>query len=167
MSIKEKIFKSMRILSILSGMIFITSSCQQYNKIAVSDLSVDSFEFQKTTSANIEVSAQVDNPTKATLMLVEGNALLKKEGRDFIILSIPDDYSVSPQTKTKISVNVKADVLNPIEIIASGLNFASWDLSRFTVCGKLVVKSDKGFKKVIRLRDEPLENVLEVISQIF
>ena len=166
MNIKEKFFKTIRKTVLLMGLVIAISSCENYKDIAVADFQLDGFQFKNTTSAQISVSAMVDNPTRTTLSIVAAEAVIKKQGRDFIELEIPKTYSVGPQTKQRLSVDIEASVLNPIEIIATGLNFASWDLEQFTVDGKITVKSDKGFKKVFRLNDEPLGEVLGVIKRL-
>ena len=160
MNVKEKIFRTMRNLVLLAGLLVAISSCQNYRDIVVADFQLDGFQFKNTTSAQLNVSALVDNPTRATLSIMEGEAVIKKEGKDFIVLTIPQTYSVAPVS------DIEASVLNPIEIIATGLNFASWNLKQFTVDGKITVKSNKGFKKVFRLKDEPLEDVLKALKQI-
>lgn len=166
MNVKEKIFRTMRNLVLLVGLLVAISSCQNYRDIVVADFQLDGFQFKNTTSAQLNVSALVDNPTRATLSIIEGEAVIKKEGKDFIVLTIPQTYSVAPVSKQRVLIDIEASVLNPIEIIATGLNFASWNLKQFTVDGKITVKSNKGFKKVFRLKDEPLEDVLKALKQI-
>lgn len=164
MSIKEKILKKVEKIAILLLLAVIVTSCQQYKNIQVSELSIDEFKFENTTSAKISASVLVNNPTRSTISLADGNAVIKKEGKDFVALTIPTPAFIAPETKERVSIAIDADVLDPIGILTTGLNIASWDLKVFTLDGKITLKSSSGMKKVFKFKDEPIENVFKILK---
>lgn len=139
------------------------SGCTDYRKISVDNVSLSSFRFRNTTSAEIVVSAEVDNPTKREISMTMGDAVLVKEGKDFVYFDLEGAPSVSPETKETVELKVNARVLDPLAAVAAGLNFRTWRKEDYTVRGKIVIRLEGAGKKTIKLKDVPLEDLINHI----
>lgn len=137
------------------------AGCTDYRQIKVDNVRLERFEFKGTSSALITLKADVANPTGRTLSLETLEATLLRDGKEFAYFTLEDVPSAGPRSDSEILVPVKASVADPIAIIAAGLDMDSWDLDAFVVDGKLVIKSDGGVKKTVRLRKTPLRKLVE------
>ena len=54
-------------------------SCNDYRKIEVSNVSINSVKIKSTTKATLEVKAEVKNPTKKSISLLNAEGMAKKE----------------------------------------------------------------------------------------
>ena len=105
-----------------------------------------------------------DNPTRHTLYVESVDAVLLREGREFVLFSLQDTVSSGAGTRGVVMIPVKASVVDPISIITSGLDFSTWDMNLFTVEGKVVLKTDSGVKKTLRLRNVQLRELVNMFK---
>lgn len=151
----------MRRIVLILSVILILAGCSDYRQISINDVTVGSFRFNGTSSATIVLVAKVDNPTGHAVSLEEIDAVVLREGKDFIGLSLEEKASAAPFSSSEISIPVRASVLDPVAIITAGLDFESWDLDNFVVDGKIVLASGGGMKKTLSLKKVPLKQLME------
>ena len=154
----------MRRFVLLLAAALLVAGCAEYKQIKVDSVSIGSFRFNGTSSAVIELAADVDNPTRHTLYVESVDAVLLREGREFVLFSLQDTVSSGAGTRDVVMIPVKASVVDPISIITSGLDFSTWDMNLFTVEGKVVLKTDSGVKKTLRLRNVQLRELVNMFK---
>ncbi len=152
-----------RILFVVMAAV-LAAGCSGYRQVRVDDLALGGFEFKGTSSAVIRIDAKVSNPSRHALSLESVDAVLVKEGKDFIAFSLDGCPSAAPCSDTTVVIPIRASVVDPIAIISSGLDFRSWDQDQFLIEGKAVVKADNGIKKTLRFRRMPLKEFLDLIK---
>lgn len=152
-----------RIVLLLAAVVMI-SGCADYRQISVDGVALESFRFNGTSSATIVLVAQVDNPTMHTVSLEEVDAVLLKEGKEFVRFTLDGTPSARPETDGPVRIPVLASVLDPISIITAGLDLKSWNQDDLTVEGKMVLCSDGKFKKTIRFRNTPVKDIVNNIK---
>lgn len=135
-------------------------SCTEYKEVSVSNLDIQSLKLKNATTADIQVSALVNNPTKHTLSLILADATLIKEGKEFAYFTLTDTVSVAPSTNGAVTITVEGRIVDPIAFLTTGLDFRSWSPDQFTVDGKCIVKSSQGYKKRIKLKDVPAKKLI-------
>lgn len=148
-----------RIVLLLSTLLLLTG-CAEYRQISVDNVTVGSFRFNGTSSATIVLKALIDNPTGHTITLETLDAVLLREGKDFVKFSLDGAPAAAPRSKDTVDIPIKASVLDPISIITAGLDFKSWNMEDFVVDGKVVVRSDGGFRNTLNMKKTPLEDIV-------
>lgn len=149
-----------RIVLLLSALLML-AGCAEYRQITVDEVTVGSFRFTGTSSASIVLNATVNNPTRHTISIETVDAILMREGKDFIKFSLDGRPSAAPDTVSTVSIPVKASALDPISIITAGLNLKSWKLEDLMVNGKIVLVTDGGARKTMRLKNVPLSDIVD------
>ncbi len=143
---------------------FLLTGCTQYKKIEIENVTLKSFKFKGTSSAQIVGLITVDNPTKYTIALDEMEAALLKEGKTFITFELVETSSVAPFSEAKVEVKIDAKVADPLAIITTGLDFNNWNKEDFTLNGKLTISSNGKSKKTVKMKNIPLEKVLGYLN---
>ena len=98
------------------------------------------------------------------IFLDEVDAVLFREGKEFARFALEDKPSAAADTGSKVRIPVRASVSDPISIISAGLNLSSWNLDDLVVDGRIVVKSDAGYKKTFRMKKTPVKDILRMIK---
>ena len=140
------------------------AGCAEYRQISVENVVLAGFRFNGTSSATIELEADVYNPTPHVIFLDEVDAVLFREGREFARFALEDTPSAAADTLSKVRIPVRASVMDPISIISAGLNFNSWNLDDLVVDGRIVLRSDAGYKKAFRMKKTPVKDILKMIK---
>ena len=153
-----------RIVLLLAAVVLLLSGCTDYRQIRIDGVTPGSFRFNGTSSATVELKVQVDNPTARTVSVESVDAVLLREGREFVRFSLEDKVSAAPRTKSTVSLPVRASVLDPVGIISAGLDFKSWRLEDFVVDGSVVLSLDGKMKKTVRLRKVPLKDIVNALK---
>ena len=105
-------------------------------QISVENVALAGFRFNGTSSATIELEADVYNPTPHVIFLDEVDAVLFREGKEFARFALEDKPSVAADTNSKVRIPVRASVSDPISIISAGLNLSSWNLDDLVESGR-------------------------------
>ena len=145
----------------------LAAGCAEYRQVSVENVALAGFRFNGTSSATIELEADVYNPTPHVIFLDEVDAVLFREGKEFARFALEDKPSANsfPSLKrTAVRIPVRASVSDPISIISAGLNLSSWNLDDLVVDGRIVVKSDAGYKKTFRMKKTPVKDILRMIK---
>lgn len=150
-----------KIIPLLLLVFLLSAGCTDYRKISVDDVSVSSFRFNSTSSAEITLDILVDNPTRRAVSLEVGDVVLYKEGKDFVLFELDGVPSAPPETKGAVTCLLRARVVDPLAAIAAGLNFRTWHKEDFTLSGKVVVKMEGAGKKTVKLKNIPLDRVIK------
>lgn len=153
-----------RIVLLLAAVVLLLSGCTDYRQIRIDGVTPGSFRFNGTSSATVELKVQVDNPTAHTVSVESVDAVLLREGREFVRFSLEDKVSAAPSTESTVSLPVRASVLDPVGIISAGLDFKSWRLEDFVVDGSVVLSLDGKMKKTVRLRKVPLKDIVNALK---
>lgn len=135
------------------------AGCKEYRQISIDNVTVAGFNFQSTSSATVKIKAEVCNPTGRSLSLESVDAVLLREGKDFVYFTLEGTPSVAQDTCSTVIVPVKAKAADPISIITAGLNFSSWNLDDYIVNGKLVFRYGS-MKKTVRIKNIPLKELV-------
>lgn len=143
---------------------FLLWGCNDYRQIEVEHITLNSMRFVNTTTAAINLEADVKNPTKRAVSLENLNAVLFKEGKKFAKFCLTDNFVATPGENIAVPINIEAKVLDHIALISTGLNLKSWNLDNFTVSGKFTVKMDGVPKKRIKFKNKPLKSILGIIK---
>ena len=153
-----------RIVLLLAAVVLLLSGCTDYRQIRIDGVTPGSFRFNGTSSATVELKVQVDNPTARTVSVESVDAVLLREGREFVRFSLEDKVLAAPRTESTVSLPVRASVLDPVGIISAGLDFKSWRLEDFVVDGSVVLSLDGKMKKTVRLRKVPLKDIVNALK---
>lgn len=155
----------MRRIVLLLAVVALMTGCTDYRQISVDGVALESFRFNGTSSATIVLIADVDNPTMHTISVEEVDAVLLREGKEFVRFTLEGTPSAGPETDGPVRIPVLASVLDPISIITAGLDLKSWDVDGLTVDGKMVLCSDGKVRKTVRFRKTPVKDIVNSIKR--
>ena len=139
-------------------------SCNDYRKIEVSNVSINSVKIKSTSKATLEVKAEVKNPTKKCISLLNAEGMLLKENKD-ILFSLADTVTLAPGADMTIIIPVDGKVVDPIGILSSGLDIKSWNKDNFSVDGAFTVKMGKCVKQRVKINNTPVRTILDYLRK--
>lgn len=140
--------------------VVLLAGCTEYRQISMDNMAVAGFSLSSTSSAAIKFKVDICNPTDRSLSLESLDAVLLREGKDFVYFSLEGRPSVAMDTCCTVAVHVKATAADPISILTAGLDFSSWNLEDYVVDGKLVFRLGN-MKKTVRVKKVPLEEFIK------
>lgn len=146
------------LVSLLFASLLFTS-CTKLGQVQIKEINVKSFKLVNTSTADIEVELIIHNPTDKDLFLCNADGLLKRGQVNFATVSLLRCDTV---VANRISVNrmsFRMDIVDPLSLLSMGLNFSQWKYSDFNVDLRAVIRPSKGRKRVIKIKDIPLENL--------
>jgi hypothetical protein len=152
--------KMKKAILLLTTLALSLQSCVNYSNIDVNNVNLSGFELVNTSRADIKFDYMVNNPTGSTFIIQAADGFIKKKGINFAQLSLYKPDTIPPKSIEKGSLVVKVDLLDPISILSMGLNISSWRAEDFEIDARITVKNGAGRKKVIRLKDMPLDNLI-------
>lgn len=139
--------------------VVLLAGCSGYRQISIDNVAFSGLSFRSTSSAVIKLSADVCNPTDRPLSLESVDAVLLREGKDFVYFTLDGTPSVAQDTCSTVAFSLNAVAADPISILTAGLNFSSWDAGDYMVDGRLTVRYGN-MKKVFRVKKMPLEKFI-------
>ena len=154
-----------RIVLLLAAAVLLLSGCTDYRQIRIDGVTPGSFRFNGTSSATIELKVQVDNPTARTISVESVDAVLLREGKEFVRFTLQEAVHAAPGTESDVLLPVNASVLDPVAIITAGLNFSSWNLDDYIVNGRMTMSADGKMRKTVKLREVPLKDIVNSIKR--
>lgn len=153
-----------RIVLLLAAVGLLLSGCTDYRQIRIEGVSLDSFRFNGTSSASITLNVQVNNPTDRTVAVESVDAVIMREGKEFVRISLEEKVQAAPEKVSGVLLPVRASVMDPVAIITSGLDFRSWHMEDYVVDGRIVLSADGKMKKTVKLRNVSLKEIVNSIE---
>ena len=74
-----------------------------------------------------------------------------------------DEVLVAPGNPSKATLVLRAEVTDPMQVLATGLNPQKWNLDLFRANGAIWVKKGKMTKK-IKVEDMPLKDLVDFLK---
>lgn len=148
-----------RLLVFLLFAALLSTSCTKLGEVKIREINVKSFQLINTSTANIEVEFIIHNPTDKDLFLCNVDGVLRRGEVNFAVVSLLRCDTV---TANRISVNslvFKLDIVDPLSLLSMGLNLSQWKYSDFNVDVRAVIRPSKGRRRVIKMKDMPLDNL--------
>lgn len=143
----------------------ILAGCAKYKQIRVEDINVGKLKMVALNAAQIDVDLEVYNPTKATFELAGVDIAVVKEGAEFAKINQVEGAQVlvAPGNPSKATVVLRAEITDPMQVLAAGLNPQKWDLDLFRANGTIWVKKGRMTKK-IKVEDMPLKDLVDFLK---
>lgn len=139
-------------------------SCKKYNQIEFGNFRIAEVEINKLNSIDLTATVNVNNPTKSTFIIDDINGILNKENKTFATIVLTDADIIASESEKDIHITCRVNIKDPLSILALGLDPNTWDQDAFRISGTLTFKTDKGLKKSIKIKNEPLSSLLKKIS---
>ncbi len=137
------------------------TSCSKLGDIELKGIEVKGIELITTTSAIIEMEYVIQNPSNSSLILRDADGFLKRGDVNFAQITL---LSADTVASKRISVNrlrFRMDILDPLSLLSMGLNLSKWKFSDFVVDARAVVKPTGRRRKVIKLRNVPMDKLVD------
>ena len=143
----------------------ILASCANYKQIRIEDVNVGKLKMVALNAAQVNVDIEVFNPTKATFELVGVDLAVLKEGAEFAKITQIEGEKVliAPGDPSKAILALRAEITDPMQMLAGGLNPKNWDLDLFRANGELWVKKGKLVKK-IKIENVPIKDIVDFLK---
>jgi hypothetical protein len=150
-----------RFIFLLIATLFLLGSCQVYQNIDVKSVTVSNIDFVSTTSANISLVAEINNPNDVAILLNSFDGTVLKEYKAFATLALVSPSSIEANTQKKVNISINAHIVDPLSLLSGGLNISTWDVDNFRLTAKLTVGTDKGGKRVFKVKEIPIKNIIK------
>ena len=143
----------------------ILASCANYKQIRIEDVNVGKLKMVALNAAQVNVNLEVFNPTKATFELAGVDVSIVKDGAEFAKITQVegDKVLVAPGNPSKATVVLRADIPDPLQALAGGLNPKNWDMDLFRANGAIWIKKGKMTRK-IKVEDMPLKDLVDFLK---
>lgn len=143
----------------------VLASCSNYKQIRVADINVGKLNMVALNAAQVEVALDVVNPTKATFEIAGADIAVLKQGAEFAKITQVDNGKVllAPGNPSKATLVLRAEVTDPMQVLAVGLNPKNWNIEQFTANGAVWVKKGKMTKK-IKVENLPLKDIVDFLK---
>jgi len=147
---------------LLVSLLFVSllfTSCTKLGQVQIKEVNVKSVKLINTSSAEVEVEFIVHNPTNKDLFLCNAEGVLKRGAVNFATVSLIRCDTV---VANRISVNrlsLRLNMVDPLSLLSMGLNMSQWKFSDFKVDARAVIRPSKGTRRVIKIKDMPLEDL--------
>ncbi len=148
-----------RLLYLLLILIVVAPGCSKLGDINIQEIGIKSFRLINTSTANIEIEYKIENPSKRELILINGDGLLRKSGNNFARVYLIEADTVPPGTHSTNRALFRVEILDPLSLLAMGLNVSRWHYNDFRIDVSADVKISGRGKKRIKFKDIPLENL--------
>ncbi len=139
-------------------MVLLVSSCANYEKIEVNDVSIESIKLGAKTTVVLNI--EVNNPTGQKFRVKSFEGELLRNGKPFADVLLVNEPVVPARTVTDVPVNLEVVLRNPFDALSMGINLKSLDINQFTVNAKGVVKGGLARPKV-DVKGIPLKSVVQ------
>lgn len=155
---------AIKIVPVILLLLLTVCSCNDYRKIAVGDVSLRSFRLKSTSSAEIGLVADVDNQSRHTLLCESAEGTITKEGKKFADFTLLEMSKAPAGERSKVNLRLAVKVVDPLALIASGLDLKTWREEEFAVDAKIVIRKEGGGKRTIKLKNVPAAKIIGYIK---
>jgi len=135
-------------------------SCINYRNVDIGSVSLNSFKLVNTSRADITFDYTAENATGVPLVIASAHGIIKKKGVNFAQMTLLKADTIPPRSIKNGTLAVRFDLLDPVSILAMGLNIASWRAQDFNIDARILIRSGEKRKKVLKVREIPLENLI-------
>lgn len=139
------------------------SSCSGYKNIDLRDFSIKKFKLVSTSKINLDIAADIDNPSKASFTITDIIGTVYKDDIPFAEVNLVEDVYVPARFEGDITIKSQIQLLDPLAVLVMGLKIDSWNPKEFKM--KLRISVKKGMiKKTFKMNDIPLERIIKRIK---
>ena len=143
----------------------ILAGCANYKQVRIEDINVGKLKMVALNAAQVDVSLEVFNPTKATFELAGVDIAVAKEGVEFMKITQVqgEKVLVAPGNPSEATLVLRAEVTDPMQVLVTGLNPQNWDLDLFKANGAIWIKKGKITRKIM-VEDMPLKDLVDFMK---
>jgi hypothetical protein len=150
--------KRLQILILLFGLL--VSSCTNFNELDIKSVKLQRFNLVNTSRADVSFNFLVDNPTNSSIIVTSAEGFITKKGVNFAQIGLLKADTISSRVLSSGILSFQVDLLDPISLLSMGLNISSWRVQDFNLDAKISIRTSKGYKKVIKFKDVPLDRLV-------
>ncbi len=137
----------MRKLFLFCVLLFTVYSCANYEDINVVDVRVDNLSFQSTTQITLTLGVKVDNPTKKTITVSDGELGVYRGDEKLADMTLSTPTVIAAQSNEYNQLALQVEVKNIMALAGLNTNDSKL-LEQFDVEGFLKIKSGAASKKI-------------------
>lgn len=167
---KDKFFLTLRtmkkfikIFLSLAAAVLIIGSCADYRDIVLEDITLTGFSLKSASSAQINLTAYVNNPTGGTFNVTDMDGVLYKDDVRFAHFDLVDPCTIQPRMSSKIPMVIEINLDDPLSVLAMGLNIKTWNKKDFMMDVHATVRKG-GLRIPFVRKNVSLDKVLEKVK---
>ncbi|MCK9305242.1 MAG: hypothetical protein PHP30_05755 [Bacteroidales bacterium] len=149
-----------REIPIFVVVVILLQSCINLRSVDINSVSLNSFKLVNTSRADLVFEYTAENSTASSLVIASADGFIKKKGVNFAQMTLLQPDTIPAGSVKNGTLNVRFDLMDPISLLSMGLNIASWRAEDFNIDARIMLKSGERRKKVIRVKEIPLENLI-------
>ncbi len=154
----KRFFRLIAVLSLL-----LLNGCKGYRDVQVSNVEIESLRILSTSKINLGLGVELDNPSKSTFELVGLEGVVYKDDTPLANVFLLEDAVIPSKYVGEVEVKCTMELIDPLAVLAMGLNVKSWDLDKFNLKLKATIKKG-AIRKTFKVDDIPLEMLVDNIS---
>lgn len=154
-----------KIIPFLVLALMVVASCADYKKLEVEDVTLASFKLKNTSTAEIVLAAEVNNPSKKNIFVESADGVIVKEGKDFAFFELVGKPKVQAASKEKVHLFINVKIADPLALIATGLDMSSWREDEFMLNAKIVMRREGASKAKFNLKNIPVSRIIDTLNK--
>ena len=135
-------------------------SCADYSKIRINSLEMSRVSLKSTSDILVELKLGLNNPLGKDVYIKGMDGYIKKSGADFARIEFVGSDTVRAHGAGVYKTTFRLKVLNPMALLAAGLDLSSWKLDIYKVDAKLVLADVQGGSRRFKVRNYPLKKLI-------
>lgn len=137
--------------------------CKGYREIEVKDVNLERFRLVSASKINLDIDADVYNPTKAEFTVSDIQGVVYRDDVPFANIALLKEVAVPAFHNKGVLLKCQVELLDPMAVLVMGLNVKSWNMKEFRMKLKVTVKKG-GMRKTFKVNDIPLDRLVKKIK---
>lgn len=154
---------SKKIVLLVIAALAVAYGCSNYRNIQLVDIKLQSIRLKSASKIEVYLNAYIDNPTSAEITITAISGTIFKDGSKFADITLKEATSIPKGTNVGVLLPLNVNLLDPLSLLAMGLNIKSWEENNFTGDIKVTVRQG-ALKKTIGQKNIPLNKYIKNIS---
>ena len=143
----------------------ILAGCAGYRQIRVEDLNVRGIKMVALNALQFELDIEVNNPTRSVFEIAGTDLIVYRNDVEFAKITQVEGPQVNilPGTPSSATIVLRAELTDPMQALAAGLNPKNWSPEHFKATGAVWIKKGKISRK-IKVQDLPVKDIVQYLK---
>ncbi len=124
--------------------------CSNYRDIRLEEVKLQTIRLKSTSGADVYLNIAIYNPTSSEIKVSNINGTIYRDGVKFAEITLKEETTIPPKARSEVIVPLNVKFLDPLSLLAIGLDINALEKNNFTADVKITAKDGmlkKNFNK--------------------
>jgi LEA14-like dessication related protein len=124
--------------------------CSNYRDIRLEEVELQTIRLKSTSGADVYLNIAIYNPTSSEIKVSNINGTIYRDGVKFAEITLKEETTIPPKARSEVIVPLNVKFLDPLSLLAIGLDINALEKNNFTADVKITAKDGmlkKNFNK--------------------